>query len=704
MSPSPPRTNGRRSWSSREGSPHPLGVTWIAEEAAYNFALYSTHATSVTLLLYSAGDVTATVFAFPFDYLRNKSGRVWHCRIPSEEISDAVYYGYRVDGPPPSGRFERHRFDPEKVLLDPYARQVYFPPDFDRAASMKPGSNAGRAPLGVLSACRGRAGTFPRAPVRHESDLVIYELHVRGFTRNPNSGVAPNKRGSYAGVVEKIPYLKQLGVTAVELMPIFQHDPAGGDFWGYMPLAFFAPHVDYSSAQGPGEPQREFRLMVEALHDADIEVILDVVFNHTCEGDEGGPIYGFKGIDNSTYYFLTGDLERPYVDFSGCGNTLHTNNRYVRKMILDSLHFWSHEMGVDGFRFDLASIFTRNPDGSFNLDDPPVVGMITDDSHLALKRLIAEPWDIAGGYELGRQFPAITWMQSNDKFRDDLRRFVRGDAGMVGTVLSRVYGSDDLFPEELPLAFHPFQSINFVTSHDGFTLYDLVSFTEKRNWANGRGNADGPVDNHSWNCGWEGDENTPPDVQRLRKRQARNFCTLLLLSNGTPMLRAGDEFLNSQGGNNNPYNQDNPTGWVDWGGLDLHPDVFRFFQQMIAFRKRHPSLCRNRFWRGDVRWHGVGPQVDFSPESRHFAYLLRGDSENDVDLYVVANMHDHELDFEIQDWRTGDWARAIDTGLDSPADICEPGQEIPLEEMTYRAGPRSVAVFLRRGRGETDPG
>jgi glycogen operon protein len=548
----------------------------------------------------------------------------------------------------------------------------------------------------VLGACRGRSKPFARGGPRHESDLVVYELHVRGFTRNPNSGLPADKLGTYAGVVEKIPYLKQLGVTALELMPVFQHDPAGGNFWGYMPLAFFAPHVGYSSAQGAGEVEHEFREMVRALHDADIEVILDVVFNHTCEGDEGGPVYGFKGIDNSTYYVLTGDSARPYVDFSGCGNTLHTNNRYVRKMILDSLHFWAREMGVDGFRFDLASVFTRRPDGSLNLEDPPVVGMISDDSHLALERLIAEPWDIAGGYELGGQFPGITWMQWNDKFRDDLRRFVRGDAGMVGAMLSRLYGSQDLFSDELTLAFHPYQSVNFVTSHDGFTLYDLVSFTEKRNWANGHGNGDGPVENYSWNCGSEGDEGLPVAALRLRRRQVKNFCTLLLLSNGTPMLRAGDEFLNSQGGNSNPYNQDNPTSWIDWSGLERHPDVWRFFARMIAFRKAHPTLGRSRFWRGDVHWHGLGPQVDFSTGSRHFAFHLEGGAENDVDLYALVNMNDHALDFEIQESRGGAWTRVIDTALEGPADICEPGRETPLEQPIYRAGPRSVVVFQRR--------
>jgi len=691
----PQRAEARRSWSSREGFPHPLGVTWIPEENAYNFALYSTHATSVALLLYAAGDMMEPVLGYQFDYLRNKSGRVWHCRVPSEEIRDAAYYAYRVDGPAPEGPYERHHFDPDKILLDPYARQVYFPPEFDRAAAMRPGSNAGRAPLGVLEACRGRNATLPLTGLRHESDLVLYELHVRGFTRNPNSGVASEKAGTYAAIIEKIPHLKRLGITAVELMPVFQNDPAGGDFWGYMPLAFFAPHVQYAIAQGPGGPLREFRDMVRALHAADIEVILDVVFNHTCEGDEGGPVYGFKGIDNSTYYVLTGEPESPYVDFSGCGNTLHTNNRYVRKMILDSLHFWSREMGVDGFRFDLASVFTRNSDGSFNLDDPPVVGMITDYSQLASLRLIAEPWDIAGGYELGGQFPGLTWMQWNDKFRNDLRRFVRGDAGLVGSVLSRIYGSEDVFSDALPLAFHPYQSVNFVTSHDGFTLYDLVSYAEKRNWANGHGNGDGPVESYSSNCGWEGDQDAPPDVLRLRSRQAKNFCALLLLSNGTPMLRAGDELLNSQGGNNNPYNQDNPTGWVDWDGLDRHPDVFRFFARMIAFRKAHPSLGRSRFWRGDVRWHGVRALVDASPESRHFAFLLRGASEDDVDLYVLVNMNEHALDFDIQEGRGGDWERVVDTGSESPDDICDPGAEKPLGGLRYRAGARSVIVFQR---------
>jgi isoamylase len=686
----------RDRWLSREGSPHPLGVTFIAGEDAYNFALYSTHATAVTLLLYEADDVTHPAVTFAFDYLHNKSGRVWHCRLSSAQIKDIAYYAYSVDGPPPEGKFERHHFDPDKVLLDPYARQVFFPAGFDRAAAMRPGSNAGRAPLGVLAACRGDLDPPEISRPEHESDLVIYELHVRGFTQNPNSGVSPLTRGTYAGLIEKIPYLQDLGITAVELMPVFQQDPAGDDFWGYMPLAFFAPHAGYAREKGPREIQREFERMVEAFHGAGIEVLLDVVFNHTCEGDEGGPVYGFKGIDNSTYYVMTGNADKPYADFSGCGNTLHTSNRYVRRMILDSLHFWTREMKVDGFRFDLASVFTRNPDGSVNLKDPPIVGMISDDSHLAYRRLIAEPWDVAGGYELGGAFPGLTWLQWNDKFRDELRRFVRGDAGMVGAVMSRIYGSEDVFSDDLSEAFHAYQSVNLVTCHDGFTLYDLVSYNEKRNWANGYANTDGPAENYSWNCGFEGDDGLPPEVLALRKRQARNFCALLLLSNGTPMIRGGDEFLNSQGGNNNPYNQDNPTTWLDWSALERHRDVFGFFKRMIAFRKAHPSLCRSRFWREDVHWYGTDGQVDLSAESRAFAFFLSGASENDADLYVMLNMNDHPLDFRIQEGRTGEWVRVIDTGRESPDDIVEAGQAVPLESLNDSVGARSVVVFERR--------
>ena len=675
------------SWETDEGSPRPLGVTWVPEEKAYNFALYSRYASRMTLLLYRKSDFVHPANSFDFDHLRNKSGQIWHCRIPAARIGKASFYAYRVDGPAPEGPYNWHQFDPQKVLLDPYARGVFFPPEFDPAAAARPGSNAGRAPLGMLSPCRTEFHWGPDPRPRHEADLVIYELHVRSFTANPNSAVSADKRGTFGGLVEKIPYLKELGVTAVELMPVFQFEPGRGDFWGYMPLSFFAPHNGYYAEAQRREKRREFRKTVHAFHEAGIEVILDVVYNHTCEGGRGGPVYSFKGIDASTYYMQSQDPDHPFEDFSGTGNTLNCNNHYVRTMILDSLRYWAKDLHVDGFRFDLASTFTRNADGSLNLGDPPIIGGIGDDPDLSNVRLIAEPWDAAGAYELGRCFPGLAWLQWNDRFRDDIRRFVRGDAGMTAAAMLRMYGSDDLFSDGLPVAFHPYQSVNLVTCHDGFTLYDLVSYTRKRNEANGHGNTDGLAENFSTNCGWEGDEDVPPAVVERRKRLAKSFAALLLLSNGTPMLRAGDEFLNSQGGNNNPYNQDNPTGWVDWNGQTVHADVLRFFKRMIAFRKDHRSLCRSRFWRDDIRWYEVG--------EKSFSFFLAGVRENDADLYVLIHMGDEDSEFHLMQGRPDEWFLVLDTSLPSPRDICDPGAETRLDALTYLAKPKSVVVLVR---------
>jgi glycogen operon protein len=367
-------------------------------------------------------------------------------------------------------------------------------------------------------------------------------------------------------------------------------------------------------------------------------------------------------------------------------------------MILDSLRYWAREMRVDGVRFDLASVFARRPDGSLSYEDPPIFGDIAADPDLGGLRLIAEPWDAAGAYQLGRAFPGLTWAQWNGQFRDDVRRFVRGDAGMVPALMRRLYGSGDVFPDDRVSAYHAWQSVNYVTSHDGFTLWDLVSYNAKRNQANGHDNRDGADNNLSWNCGWEGDEGAPPEVLALRKRQAKNFLCLLLLANGTPMLRAGDEFLHTQGGNNNPYNQDNGTSWLNWGRPDAHRDVVRFTRLMIAFRKAHPSLCRSRFWRDDVRWYGVDGPVDLSHESRSLAFCLRGASQGDDDIYVMVNGYWEALDFTVSDGVAGEWRRVVDTGRESPDDIREPAQEAALASARYAVLPRSVVVLVRPRR------
>lgn len=686
--PVPPDPN----WDAVEGSLLPPGPAWVEEERAYNFTLYSHHAEAVTLLLYGAGDTARPVVELRLDPRAHKTCDIWHCRVPEADARGALYYAYRVDGPRAGGL--RPGFDPDKVLLDPGAKEVYFPPAFDRETARRPGPDAGTAPLGVLPRPEPGFDWEDDRPPRHDSDAVIYELHVRGFTRSPTSGVDPGRRGTFAGVVDKIPHLVELGVTIVELLPVQQFDPQEGNYWGYMPLNFFAPHRSY--AADPGDARREFKAMVKALHRAGIEVVLDVVYNHTAEGDHTGPTYCFKGIDDATVYLASDDPGRPYRDYSGCGNTLACESAFVRTLILDSLRYWVTEFHVDGFRFDLASVLARNADGSFAGADAPLLTAVRTDPVLRRVRLIAEPWDAGGAYQLGTRFPGALWHQWNGRFRDDLRRFVRGDRGAVPALMMRLYGSDDLFPDTVRDARRPAQSINYVTCHDGFTLYDLVSYDRKHNEANGHGNTDGTADDLSWNCGWEGDVGLPAEVASLRGRQAKNLFCLLLLANGIPMVTAGDEMVQTQGGNNNPYNQDNETTWLDWGRLSAHAGHFRFARLMVAFRKAHPTLGRSRFWRDDVRWYGVGPAADTGDDSHSLAYALRGASQGDRDLYVMINAYHEPLTFTVQEGRPGCWERVIDTALPSPDDIAHPARGPLVPSLEYRVQARSVVVLLKR--------
>jgi glycogen operon protein len=679
-------------WFTTEGSPFPLGQSWVEDEQAYNFALFSENAAGVTLLLYDEQDTTTPCFTRTLDPLVNKLRELWFCRVPKASAPTARFYAYSVRGPAPGGPDSPSAFDPDKVLLDPYARAVHFPPSFDRDAARRLGPNAGKAPLGVLTGPEKPFDWGADRRPRHGPDTIVYEMHVRGFTNDPSSGVAAGERGTFAGVVAKIPYLKELGVTAVELMPVQQFDPYEGNYWGYMTLNFFAPHAQYAADQR--HTRAEFRGMVLALHAANIEVILDVVYNHTAEGDQAGPTYSFKGIDAPNYYLLDGDPAAPFRDYSGTGNTFHCANRAAGLLIVESLRYWVTEMHVDGFRFDLASILARGPDGS-PAAHSPLLDVIRADPVLRTVRLIAEPWDAGGLYQLGSHFPGHLFHQWNGRFRDDVRRFVRGDAGMVPALMQRLYGSDDLFPDTLREACRPFHGINYVASHDGFTLYDLVAYNERRNWANGHGNTDGPRENFSWNCGWEGDDGVPPDVLALRKRQARNLFCLLMLANGIPMFRAGDEFLQTQAGNSNPYNQDNHTSWLDWGRLRTHADVFRFCKLMIAFRKAQPAICRSRYWRDDIRWYGVGSNPDQSPDSHSLAYCLHGGAVGGRDLYVMINGYTESLTFRIQEDPTGGWRRAIDTAWESPCDIAEPGAEVVVSGMEYEVQPRSIVVLVR---------
>jgi glycogen operon protein len=665
-------------WERIEGSASPLGVEWLDEEKAYNFALYSKEADSVTLLLYDDGDYAAPLWTIPFEFPRNKTSRVWHARIPGASVEGAKYYGYRIGGPldPSKGQ----RFDSDKILLDPYANAVFFPPGHSRAAACVPGSNAGRAPLGILPPRQPTTVRENTPGPRHTHDLVIYEVHVRGFTRRTDSGVPDVARGTFAGIVAKIPYLKELGVSAIELLPVHQFDPQEGNYWGYMTLGFFAPHAGYAQDGTAESAIAGFRSMVAELHKAGIEVFLDVVYNHTTEMGVGGPVYSFRGIDNSSYYALDPQDLGTYANYSACGNDLRTAHPVVRRLVVDSLRYWAREMGVDGFRFDLASIFARDDDGSLNLEDPPIISEITGDPDLAGVRLIAEPWQgqPGGGYLMGRAFPGRSWRQWNDHFRDTARGFVKGDEGLVPALMTRLYGSTDLFPDDKSDAFRPYQSVNFIDCHDGLNLCDLASFTNDAQ--------------HSWDCGHSGLAGTPPEVAALRRRQVKNFCSLLLLSNGTPMFVAGDEFMHSQNGNDNPWNQDNETTWLDWSLVETNSDMLRFFRMMIAFRKAHPSIGRSTGWASEVSWHGVGAAPDLTSSSHTLAFHLRGGAVGDADLYVMINAYWQDLTFEIQ--APGPWRRIVDTALPSPSDILDASAAPPVSGSRYDVSPRSVVILL----------
>ncbi len=667
-------------WEKIEGSPSPLGASWLDDEQSYNFAIYSNAADSVTLLLYGRDDFATPLRSIPFAFPHNKTSRIWHARVAGADAASARYYAYRISGPSdPSGG---QRFDSDKVLLDPYALAVFFPPGHSRAAACAAGSNAGRAPLGILPLRQPAAATVIAPGPRHAHDLVVYEVHVRGFTQRENSGVPAPARGTFAGIVAKIPYLQQLGITAIELLPVHQFDPQEGNYWGYMTLNFFAPHAAYAQDGSAAGAVAEFRAMVNQLHQAGIEVFLDVVYNHTTEMGVDGPTYCFRGIDNSSYYALDPQDLSQYVNYSACGNDLRTAHPVVRRLVVDSLRYWTTELGVDGFRFDLASIFARNDDGSLNLEDPPIISEISSDPDLADVRLIAEPWqgEPGSGYLMGRAFPGRMWRQWNDHFRNAARSFVKGDDDLVPAIMTRVYGSTDLFPDDKADAFRPYQSVNQLDCHDGLNLCDLVSFTN-----------DGQ---RSWNCGHEGLAGTPPEIAALRRRQVKNFCCLLMLSNGTPMFVAGDEFMNTQQGNDNPWNQDNEVTWLDWSLADANREVFRFFHMMIAFRKSHPTICRSTGWASDVSWHGVGSSPDLAPSSHSLAFHLRTETTADADLYVMINANWENLPFAIQ--APGPWRRVIDTALASPADIVVQSAASPISDLQYDVAARSVVVLTSR--------
>ncbi|HVK10883.1 MAG TPA: glycogen debranching protein GlgX, partial [Gemmataceae bacterium] len=558
------------------GRSSPLGAT-VADGGA-NFSLFSRTAAGVELLFFDREGDAVPSRVVRLDPVTNRTYHYWHAFVPG--VRPGQLYGYRVHGP--SEPAKGLRFDPAKVLLDPYGRGMVIPPNYDREAARREGDTAATAMKSVVvdPAAYDWEGDAPlRLP---SARTVIYEMHVRGFTRHPNSGVKEQLRGTYAGLTEKIPYLKDLGVTAVELLPVFAFDPQACppgvvNYWGYQPVSFFAPHPQYSSRRDPLGPVDEFRDMVKALHRAGIEVILDVVFNHTAEGGHDGPTLGFRGIDNPNYYILEQGGAR-YADYTGCGNTLNANHPVVRRMIVDSLRYWVTEMHVDGFRFDLASILARDSAGRV-LPNPPVLWDIESDPALAGTKLIAEAWDAAGLYQVG-SFVGDAWKEWNGRFRDDVRDFFRGEPGAVRRLADRLVGSPEVYGHK---AREAEQSVNFVTCHDGFTLNDLVSYNDKHNEANGVQNRDGANDNKSWNCGAEG-PTADPAIEALRNRQVKNFHAVTLLSIGLPMMLMGDEVRRTQGGNNNFYCHDSEANWFDWSLVEAHADVHRFVKLLLARR------------------------------------------------------------------------------------------------------------------------
>lgn len=678
----------------------PLGAT--VRENGVNFSVYSRNATGMELVFFDREDdkkPSRIIQIDPFDPWSGHTYHYWHVFVPG--VREGQLYGYRARGPyePDKGM----RFDPAKVLLDPYGRGVVVPVNYSREAAGKAGDNAAVAMKSVVvdTGKYDWQGDVP--PKQPSARTIIYEMHVRGFTRHPSSGLPEKTRGTYAGLIEKIPYLQELGVTAVELLPVFQYDaqdcpPGLVNYWGYAPISFFAPHQAYSSRRDPLGPVDEFRDMVKALHRADIEVILDVVFNHTAEGNHAGPTLSFRGLDNSIYYILEQDRTY-YANYSGTGNTLKANHPVVRRMIVDSLRYWVEEMHVDGFRFDLASILARDASGAL-MSNPPVLWDIESDPVLAGTKIIAEAWDAAGLYQVG-SFVGDSWKEWNGRFRDDVRSFFRSEDGSLSRFADRLVGSPQIYGHENREAE---QSINFVTCHDGFTLNDLVSYDSKHNEANGEDNRDGSNDNLSWNCGAEGPTDDPV-VKQLRNRQAKNFLTVTLISLGVPMILMGDEVRRTQNGNNNAYCQDNDIGWFDWTLVTKHADLHRFAKLLIARRRlrdvehEQRRLSLNQLIsEANKSWHGTRlGQPDWSEHSHSVAFSAEMKKERLL-LHVIMNAYWEPLDFELpqaEDGGKNPWCRWIDTALDSPNDISEWQASPPVPDHSYRAAPRSVIVLWR---------
>jgi len=664
-----------------------------------NFSVFSRHATSLSLVLFDKA-ITDPIAEIPLHPDVNRTGDIWHIFVVGLDLS--LRYGYRADGPcDPTG--EGHRFNRNHILLDPYARAL--------EGGEVWGQRVGQRHCCIVPDDFDWEGDRPlNLPLK---DSVIYELHVRGYTVHESSGI--NNRGTYRGLVEKIPYIKSLGVTAVELMPVFEFNELENknlnprtrqqlkNFWGYSTTAFFAPKASYASDGWDGNQVREFKKMVKAFHRAGLEVLIDVVFNHTAEGGSNGPVISFRGLDNVVYYCLDPE-SKEYLNLSGCGNTVNCNHPVVQAFILDCLRYWVLEMHVDGFRFDLATVLRRNHKGEL-LAGPSLVDAIEKDPVLAQSKIIAEAWDTQIN-QVGA-FPG-RWAEWNDHFKNDVRRFVRGESGMVPVLATRIGGSSDLYQGT---GRRPYNSVNYITCHDGFTLYDLVSYEHKHNAENGEDNQDGTDQNYSSNSGVEGATNDP-SVHALRLRRMKTFATILMVSHGVPMILGGDEFGRTQRGNNNPYCQDNETSWVNWRLAETNAGLLRFFQKIIALRNRHPVFRRSHFLTGedtnldeqpDVSWHGLTlDKPDWSGRSRVLAFMLDGSElpseRKDVDFYVALNGDTVRHSFQVPRLNAGKkWFRIIDTGRKSPEDIMDEDQSTAeIRGKRYSVPPMAAVVFVSK--------
>jgi len=689
-------------YQTRPGRRHPAGAT--VEDDGVNFSVYSRHATGAELLLYEDARSPEPFQIIRLDPEVNHTFFSWHLLVV--DLPPGTYYTWRMDGPnDPAGN--GWRYDSRVELVDPWARAVNTE-SWDRwerqRAGIKPHDSLRAV---VLAGDYDWEGDEPLYIPGEQ--MIVYEMHVGGFTRHASSGV--NCPGTFSGIIEKIPYLQSLGITHVELMPVMAFDVQDvpeqvwdrglTNYWGYSTHSFFAPHPGYCESHGGCTHRDEFRDMVKALHRAGIGVILDVVFNHTAEGGRNGPVLNFKGFGNETFYLLDKVDKSNYLDFTGCGNTVNANHPMVASFVIECLEYWVCEMHVDGFRFDLASALARDEDGQ-PMHNPPLLWGIELSDVLAHTKIIAEAWDAAGLYQVGT-FPGYRWMEWNGRYRDSLRSFMRGDPGNTGEVASRIAGSSDFYQANHRL---PINSVNFITCHDGFTLWDLVSYEQKRNEANGENSRDGCDNNLSWNCGAEGDTDDP-DILELRRRQAKNFFSLLFLSQGVPMLLAGDEVLRSQGGNNNVWCQDNEMGWFDWGLVERNAEMLRFVRELIALRKRHPSLQRRRFLSGqprngaqlsDISWHGPDgemPQWD-DPGGRTLAFTLAGTEEVEEDLQVLINMSGEPQRFALVESRGRTWYLALDTAGEAPREIMPPTEQMQWKEDRYEVTARSLVVLEGR--------